>query len=63
MSLWKCVLISVEARTLPENGLTKELINYSESLKANVSEHNPKLLGSKPIQSKLMSWVVNLTIC
>jgi hypothetical protein len=36
------------------------LINYRDSLKANVTEQGEKLLGGKHIQGKLMIKVVNL---
>ncbi|MEH1833263.1 MAG: hypothetical protein V7L29_14600 [Nostoc sp.] len=60
ISLWQYVLIGVETGRLPENQLTKELICYRDSLKANVSEQGEKLLGGKHIQGKLMRKVVNL---
>ncbi|MEH2372526.1 IS110 family transposase [Nostoc sp.] len=60
ISLWQYVLTGVETGRLPENELTKELINYRDSLKANVNEQGEKLLGGKHIQGKLMSKVVNL---
>ncbi len=60
ISLWQYVLTGVETGRLPENELTKELINYRDSLKANVTEQGEKLLGGKHIQGKLMSKVVNL---
>ncbi|MBD2167105.1 transposase [Calothrix membranacea FACHB-236] len=60
ISLWQYVLTGVETGRLPENAITKELINYRDSLKANVSEQGEKLLAGKHIQGKLMSKVVNL---
>ncbi|MDZ8239710.1 MAG: transposase [Nostoc sp. ChiQUE01a] len=60
ISLWQYVLTGVETGRLPTNDLTKELINYRDSLKANASEQGEKLLGGKHIQGKLMSKVVNL---
>ncbi|MEH2263686.1 IS110 family transposase [Nostoc sp.] len=60
ISLWQYTLIGIETGRLPENQLTKELISYRDSLKANVSEQGEKLLGGKHIQGKLMSKVVNL---
>ncbi|MHC5713810.1 MAG: IS110 family transposase [Nostoc sp.] len=60
ISLWQYVLTGVETGRLPENDLTRELINYRDSLKANVNEQGDKLLGGKHIQGKLMSKVVNL---
>ncbi|MDF5735970.1 MULTISPECIES: hypothetical protein [unclassified Nostoc] len=45
---------------LAKNELTKELIDYHDSLKANVSEQGEKLLGGRHIQGKLMSKLVNL---
>ncbi|WP_292730113.1 hypothetical protein [Nostoc sp. JL31] len=54
------MLTGVETGRLPSNDLTKELINYRDSLKANVTEQGEKLLGGKHIQGKLMSKVVNL---
>ncbi|MFN6530970.1 transposase [Nostoc sp. ChiSLP03a] len=60
ISLWQYVLTGVETGRLPSNDLTKELIDYRDSLKANVSEQDEKLLGGKHIQGKLMSKVVNL---
>ncbi|MEH2080320.1 MAG: hypothetical protein V7K89_09990 [Nostoc sp.] len=52
ISLWQYVLIGVDTGRLPENKLTKELINYRDSLKANVTEQGEKLLGGKHILSK-----------
>ncbi|MEH2442292.1 MAG: hypothetical protein V7K16_18885 [Nostoc sp.] len=60
ISLWQYVLTGVETGRLPSNDLTKELITYRDSLKANVTEQGEKLLGGKHIQGKLMSKVVNL---
>ncbi|MEH2032735.1 MAG: hypothetical protein V7K67_24405 [Nostoc sp.] len=60
ISLWQYVLTGVETGRLPSNDLTRELINYRDSLKANVTEQGEKLLGGKHIQGKLMSKVVNL---
>ena len=60
ISLWQYVLTGVETGRLPSNDLTKELINYRDSLKAHVTEQGEKLLGGKHIQGKLMSKVVNL---
>jgi hypothetical protein len=60
ISLWQFVLTGVETGRLPSNELTKELLDYCDSLKANVSEQGEKLLGGKHIQGKLMSKVVNL---
>ncbi|WP_292733710.1 hypothetical protein [Nostoc sp. JL31] len=60
ISLWQHVLTGIETGRLPENKLTKELINYRDSLKANVTEQGEKLLGGKHIQGKLISKVVNL---
>ncbi|MBC1241899.1 transposase [Nostoc sp. 2RC] len=60
ISLWQYVLTGVETGRLPTNDLTKELIDYRDSLKANVTEQGEKLLGGKHIQGKLMSKVVNL---
>ncbi|AFY48884.1 Transposase [Nostoc sp. PCC 7524] len=60
ISLWQYVLTAVETGRLPSNHLTKELIDYRDSLKSNVSERGEKLLGGKHIQEKLMSKVVNL---
>ncbi|MEH2029518.1 MAG: transposase [Nostoc sp.] len=60
ISLWQYVLTGVETGRLPSNDLTKELIEYRDSLKANVTEQGEKLLGGKHIQGKLMSKVVNL---
>lgn len=60
ISLWQYVLTGVETGRLPSNDLTKELIDYRDSLKANVTEQGEKLLGGKHIQGKLMSKVVNL---
>jgi hypothetical protein len=60
ISLWQYVLTGVETGRLPDNELTKELINYRDSLKANVTEQGEKLIGGKHIQGKLMSKVVNL---
>ena len=60
MSLWQHVLVAVETGRLPDNKLTKELIDYRDSLKSKVSEQGDKLLGGKHIQGKLMSKVVNL---
>ncbi|MEH2407350.1 hypothetical protein [Nostoc sp.] len=36
------------------------MINYRDSLKANVTKQGEKLLNGKHIQGKLMSKVVNL---
>ncbi|MBN4004774.1 transposase [Nostoc sp. LPT] len=60
ISLWQYVLTGVETGRLPSNDLTGKLINYRDSLKANVTEQGEKLLGGKHIQGKLMSKVVNL---
>ncbi|MCC5640202.1 transposase, partial [Nostoc sp. CHAB 5844] len=60
ISLWQYILTGVETGRLPDNELTKELINYRDSLKANVTEQGEKLLGGKHIQGKLMSKVTNL---
>ncbi|MEH2084466.1 MAG: hypothetical protein V7K89_32210 [Nostoc sp.] len=60
ISLWQYVLIGVETGRRPENKLTKELINYRDLLKANVTEQGEKLLGGKTFFLKLMSKVVNL---
>jgi hypothetical protein len=57
---WSGVLTGGETGRLAENELTKELINYRDSLKTNVTEQGEKLLGGKHIQGKLMSKVVNL---
>ena len=60
MSLWQHVLVAVETGRLPDNDITKELIDYRDSLKSKVSEQGDKLLGGKHIQGKLMAKVVNL---
>ncbi|HYX18777.1 MAG TPA: transposase [Nostoc sp.] len=60
ISLWQYVLTGVETGSLPKNDLTKELIDYRDSLKANVTIQGEKLLAGKHIQGKLMSKVVNL---
>ncbi|OCQ96062.1 transposase [Nostoc sp. MBR 210] len=60
ISLWQYILTGVETGRVPENNITKELINYRDTLKANVSEQGEKLLGGKHIQGKLMSKVTNL---
>ncbi|MEH1904488.1 hypothetical protein [Nostoc sp.] len=60
ISLWQYVITGVETGRLPENELTKELINYRDSLKTNVNEQGENLLAGKHIQGKLMSKVVNL---
>jgi len=60
ISLWQYVLTGVETGRLPKNELTKQLIDYRDSLKSNVTEQGEKLLGGKHIQGKLMSKVVNL---
>lgn len=60
ISLWQYILTGVETGRLPDNELTQELINYRDSLKANVTEQGEKLLGGKHIQGKLMSKVTNL---
>ncbi len=60
ISLWQYVLTGVETGRLPDNPTTKELINYRDSLKANITEQGDKLLGGKHIQGKLMAKVVNL---
>jgi len=60
MALWQYVLTSVEVGRLPENHITKQLIDCRDSLKTNVSDRGEKLLNGKHIQGKLMSKVVNL---
>ncbi|MCC5639829.1 transposase, partial [Nostoc sp. CHAB 5844] len=60
ISLWQYILTGVETGRLPDNELTKELLDYRDSLKANVTEQGEKLLGGKQIQGKLMSKVTNL---
>ncbi|MCC5638391.1 transposase, partial [Nostoc sp. CHAB 5844] len=60
ISLWQYILTGVETGRLPEGELTKELLDYRDSLKANVTEQGEKLLGGKHIQGKLMSKVTNL---
>ena len=60
ISLWQYVLTGIETGRLPSNDLTGELINYRDSLKANVTEQGEKLLSGKHIRGKLMSKVVNL---
>lgn len=49
ISLWQYVLTGVETGRLPENSITKELIDYRDSLKANVSAQGEKFLGGKHI--------------
>jgi hypothetical protein len=60
IALWQYVLTAVETGRIPANSIGKELVNYRDSLKSNVSEQGEKLLGGKHIQGKLMSKVVNL---
>jgi len=60
MSLWQFVLTAIETNKVPENHITKEILNYKDTLKSNCNEQGEKLLNGKHLQSKLMSKIANM---
>jgi hypothetical protein len=60
IALWQYVLTGIETQHLPENEITKQLLEYMEMLKLNTNSNGEKLLNGKHVQAKLMSKVCNL---
>lgn len=60
MSLWQFTLVSIETGRLPENNLTREILDYRDTLKSNCNDQGEKLLNGKHLQAKLMSKIANM---
>ncbi|NET71775.1 MAG: IS110 family transposase [Sphaerospermopsis sp. SIO1G2] len=60
IALWQYVLAAIETGNVPENEITKNLLDYMDLLKANSNASGEKLLNGKHVQAKLMSKVCNL---
>lgn len=60
IALWQYVLVCLETGNVPQNQITKNLLDYMDLLKANSNTSGEKLLNGKHVQAKLMSKVCNL---